>query len=638
MNVKLSLLSIRTGLEEIKILMKSVSVLFLIVLVFVSFSVIGIGSIFSDSAVAATGTTPSGSAQINNGPVIQADLQEIAWKSYADYSARTLSVTYLINNVGNEPALDCIIISSGASNNVQTLTQLPTNMGSIDSGGMRMETIKYLVPLDIARFKVVNTISYMDILQRQHFFPQIPSGPSPYSINVRDYGATGDGITDDTGAIQAAISALPTPGVLYVPPGEYLVGNLVGHSDMTVRGEGNTSILKAKVSTSGTYYRMLKFWGSGPDEADNLRNITIENIQLRGQSDVGAMIENQSLVNLMGVTNVTINNVLFKGMQGDGIYLGGAASGPTPRHNYNVNITGSTFDGINKNNRKGIGVKDIDGLVVTNSLFTHLTIAGQPGPIDLEAGYNFQVFKNVLIDNNVFDDNCEPASDSQIQISTSSVASMNEPPSNISVTNNQFINSDSEQAIYFASAETNPAKFATGIVISGNLISMTTLPGASGEYYVIRISRGYNGVDISNNTITNGGTVMVGAIDVAATTVSNVRIKDNVFSKNGIAKYGINYGNLAIGSVDDLEIDGNTFENPAGGQPVFGGIIFACYDGIGSSNRVKVTNNTFIKGALQTYSIRLINHTLATSTNIYYGNNFVGGSLINQFTASQTQP
>jgi len=66
-------------------------------------------------------------------------------------------------------------------------------------------------------------------------------------VNVKDYGATGDGTTDDTTAITAAIAALPaTGGTLLFPPGTYMVSSTVtlDVDDGTILGPG---ILKPSV-------------------------------------------------------------------------------------------------------------------------------------------------------------------------------------------------------------------------------------------------------------------------------------------------------------------------------------------------------------------------------------------------------
>src|SRR5438876_684643 len=48
------------------------------------------------------------------------------------------------------------------------------------------------------------------------------------TFNVKDYGAKGDGVTDDATAVAAAYSDVPsgTGGVVYWPPGVYIVSSL----------------------------------------------------------------------------------------------------------------------------------------------------------------------------------------------------------------------------------------------------------------------------------------------------------------------------------------------------------------------------------------------------------------------------
>lgn len=59
--------------------------------------------------------------------------------------------------------------------------------------------------------------------------------------NVKDFGAKGDGVSDDTVAVQNAINCLPKGGRLYFPIGEYLVRPLCLKSDVTLHlAEGAT--------------------------------------------------------------------------------------------------------------------------------------------------------------------------------------------------------------------------------------------------------------------------------------------------------------------------------------------------------------------------------------------------------------
>ena len=58
-------------------------------------------------------------------------------------------------------------------------------------------------------------------------------------VNVKDFGAVGDGVTEDTAAIQAAIHCLPENGLLHFPAGTYLTAPLTLKSHITLSlGEG----------------------------------------------------------------------------------------------------------------------------------------------------------------------------------------------------------------------------------------------------------------------------------------------------------------------------------------------------------------------------------------------------------------
>src|SRR5207247_11386284 len=75
----------------------------------------------------------------------------------------------------------------------------------------------------------------------------IPAQPGAATgiINVKDFGATGNGTTDDRLAIVAAVAALPTTGgAMPFPPGTYLVNssspiiNLTDRNSVTVACAG----------------------------------------------------------------------------------------------------------------------------------------------------------------------------------------------------------------------------------------------------------------------------------------------------------------------------------------------------------------------------------------------------------------
>lgn len=155
------------------------------------------------------------------------------------------------------------------------------------------------------------------------------TGATAPSIQViRDVGgkgATGDGATDDTAAIQAAIDDCPASGgIVLIPPGTYVISGISlpgtdgSRSNMTLLGFGAASVLKAKNSFgAGTSILQL-----GVTTGNKVLNLTIDgNRANQGNDTVGINMYRSSQSHVIGVTikNVRGTGISFTYGTGDRI-------------------------------------------------------------------------------------------------------------------------------------------------------------------------------------------------------------------------------------------------------------------------------------------------------------------------------
>lgn len=70
-------------------------------------------------------------------------------------------------------------------------------------------------------------------------------------VSVKDFGAVGDGITNDSAAVQAAVDAIKftTGGTIYFPVGTYLCNAIIdGNKDIDLLGDGPASVIKSALN------------------------------------------------------------------------------------------------------------------------------------------------------------------------------------------------------------------------------------------------------------------------------------------------------------------------------------------------------------------------------------------------------
>jgi len=120
-------------------------------------------------------------------------------------------------------------------------------------------------------------------------------------LDVTNYGAKGDGVTDDTMAIQAAIDAAVNGGTIFLPRGVYMVTGLVVRNKGTnILGDGRWASRIVRLSGTAPLITM----SGASTKLGHLRYASINNIMLSGNFMPGALVQSYYAdTNLFGQIN-----------------------------------------------------------------------------------------------------------------------------------------------------------------------------------------------------------------------------------------------------------------------------------------------------------------------------------------------
>jgi parallel beta-helix repeat protein len=392
-------------------------------------------------------------------------------------------------------------------------------------------TVTYTAPAATGSHSVA-AVSQADTTKASSATVTISSGcaPAPTSstvVNVKDlaYGAKGDGVTDDTAAIQRAVNAVAgTGGTVSVPDGTYMINALTSvllKSNMTF-SMSSGAVLKAITNSSSNYSILF---------ANGVNHVNITGGTILGErsTHTGTGGEWGFGVRITGSQQIVVEKVLAKDCWGDGFYVSASAS---------ITLCNVTAD---HNRRQGLTITSVDGMVVRNSTFKNTQGTLPEDGIDIEPNAG-ETVNNVLITGCTFTSNSGFGVEIGVPISYTGQAWIKGVVVDGNTVTGSGVNSLSTSPRAGIEASDIPG---AGNTITNNYCAKNGLG--------ILLRNGSNGMTISGNTVTQNTTdgIQVYSTDgntitgntatnnlgrgIYSTSNTNITLNNNTVSGNGVA-------------------------------------------------------------------------------------------------------
>jgi len=360
-------------------------------------------------------------------------------------------------------------------------------------------------------------------------------------VNVKDFGAVGDGVTDDTAAIQAALNV---GGTIYFPSGTYLSQKVVvGSNTHLVLNKDATIKAVAGFMTTGNGSMLI-------DISTDASNVSITGGTIDGNrtaADLTAWPNSSGnstspfsttpyLIWVRSVDNITFDNVTFTNSITSALRLFGEFS--TSNENTDVRVMNCYFDDILGNCIDG----SANRLIVTNNTVNLIGDIRGTSSGGTKGGLVVVNAKYGSVSNNII----RQTTDSSIYIT-------GDPGGDITISGNHVLYSGKD-AIKVLESSSNCVIDNNVVVAAGKTCIGVFDDGVSDKGHSV----------ISNNVIgyINTPTDILDPLNsYASKTITGCHNQSSIWFSPG----GVDYGNAVIGAnASNLIIIGNKVSNALG--------------------------------------------------------------------------